>query len=190
MLYDKIQKLASKILRKQADSLPVKEQRQVLQDFSFELYNKIVRAASAIGSDLATLKHMNPRIHDDVINALSKIYGQTIDIAKSINEDDPYIAVDQLHKFVQNRNTILLIKSINEMLDIWLKKHPIVDKNDKALSNPTFTGLKRLVQVSWEADEFKSAHPMNFASSHSLESNVDLSAPIRSDETFVGNRKR
>lgn len=190
MLYDKIQKLANKILRKQADSLPVAKQREVLQEFYFDFYNKIVRAASAIGSDLATLRHMEPRIHDDVLKALNKIYGQTIDIAKSINEEDPYIAVDELHKFVQNKNTILLIKSIQEMVNLYMKRNAPLAKDEKHLINPTFTGLKRLMQVSWEADEFKSTHPMHFGSNLSIEQGVDENAPIRSDETFVGRRKR
>lgn len=189
MLYDRIQKLASKVLQKHADSLPVQQQKEVLQDFSYELYNKIIRAATAIGSDLATLKHMEPRIHDDVLNALSKIYRKTIDFATSINDDDPYITVDNLHKFIQSRDTILLIKSLQEMVAIWMKKHAPLEKEEHYLVNPSFNGLKKLIQISWEADEFKSAHPMNFSLNRSPDQIVDETASIRSDETFVGKKR-
>jgi len=134
-------------------------QRKRLEDFFFDFYQGLRKSLNEIEGDLSVLKELKADI--GTIKMLGRVFHQVNDLAKKATPERPYLAVEELNKWLNDKNNKSIIDNLNFIIDaIISKQKPKNDKNFIPTAILGIKGLKNLVKEIEKAKIYMDKNPM------------------------------
>lgn len=146
------------ILKKADKNEEFRLQRERLTNFAHDLHLKLRMLLGEMEGDLMVLRER--KLDKNVWKIFAKLWSDLIEIAKSIDPNDPYTAGNKLVSYVKNRP----YRAIIENLEFLIKNHL---KNTEVEFTPTsffqplqVRSLKLLQELANQIEKYMQENPM------------------------------
>lgn len=133
-------------------------QRVRLEDFFYDFYQGLRKALSEVEGDLLALKEKS--LEPSVLKMLGRVFRQIADLTKEASPENPYMAVNKLSDWLNNKNNKVIVDNLNFIIQKFLEENKVSFSPNKGLTNLSVNGLKNLVKEIEKAKAYVDANPM------------------------------
>jgi len=157
MSHRKVLELAKKFAEKSLNEQH-QQQREKLEEFSYNFTDKMRAILNEMAGDLLTLKEKG---YDRTQwKQLGNLYQRLIDARKDFDHNKPYVSSERIINFIFSKEIFNIIQALHSSIQKHLKENEVDFGASKTLGQARVDSLQKLIKLMHSAKDYIKMNPL------------------------------